>query len=109
MDEMVWFETSLSVGGVNGACGLGFAQIKHLFHDFSTVTVVWWRLHCRADYVGTGREWIKWHRMRPQSSIGMYSELVGLDLPQINTFFHNLGAVLFVDTVPRRRMDVSLK
>ena len=31
MDEMAWFEASISVGDVNGACGLGFAQIKHLF------------------------------------------------------------------------------
>ena len=40
MDEMAWCETSIIVGNVNGACGLGFAQIKHLFHDFSTATVV---------------------------------------------------------------------
>ena len=31
MDEMAWFEASISVGDVNGACGLGFAQIKHIF------------------------------------------------------------------------------
>ena len=36
-------------------------------------------------------------------------ELVGLDLPQFNTFFHNLAAVLFVDASLRRRVDVSLK
>ena len=31
MDEMAWFEASISVGDVNGACELGFAQIKHIF------------------------------------------------------------------------------
>ena len=40
MDEMAWCETSIIFENVNGECELGFAQIKHLFHDFSTVAVV---------------------------------------------------------------------
>ena len=40
MDEMAWCETSIIFENVNGECELGFAQIKQLFHDFSTVAVV---------------------------------------------------------------------
>ena len=36
-------------------------------------------------------------------------ELVGLDLPKFNAFFHSLGKVLFIGAAPRRRVDVSLK
>ena len=37
---MAWCKTNIIVGNVNEACGLGFAQFKHIFHDFSTVAVI---------------------------------------------------------------------
>ena len=105
MDEMAWMRPVSLLGMLMEHAGWGLHKLNIFFTIFP-VTVVWLRLHCRADYVGTGREWIKWHRMRPQSSIGMYSELVGSDLPQFNTFFHNLAAVLIVEAAPHRRVDV---
>ena len=46
-----------------------------------------------ADLVGNGCEWMKWHGMRPGSSLGMCMEHVEGVLARFDDIFHGLVAV----------------
>ena len=47
----------------------------------------------RMDFVGNGCEWMKWHGMRPGSSLGMCMEHVEEVLAQFDNILHGLAAV----------------
>ena len=109
MDEMAWCDTSIIVGNVNGACRLGFAQIKHLIHDFSTVTVVFAAPALRSRLC---RNWPRMDEMASYEATIKSNDVngaCGLGFAQIQRLFHSLGEVLFIGAAPRRRVDVGLK
>ena len=106
---MAWSETSIIVGNVNEACGLGFAKIKHIFHDFSTVAVI---LAAPALPSRLCRNWPRMDEMASYEATIKSRDVkraCGLGFAPIQHLFYDLAAFLIVDAAPHRRVDVCLK
>ena len=74
MDKMAWYEARIKSRDVYEVCGRGFGPIWRHFSRFGRSRHLRAFFRRRADFVGNGCEWMKWHGTRPGSSLGMSME-----------------------------------